>query len=445
MTEKNNVLRKFLSEEQIANLPDQNVRQSWAFEPYLQLANDNVQNNVEIMLDDLCVAWMATFEVRKPSTKTQQHFIDCANVIMANLLRAYCKNTNMTVGIHRRKDRLDRERRYRPEYMTANRFIMAQDWLMKFGHMQLVRRGYNFGNEGQTTRVAITDKAATELEAHELTLRDFRISRPDEAILLKGKDDQLCRYEDNGKTEAMRTALDKINTLLSNTVISTTRTLTRLDRKPSYIGKRVYLGRIFNYGSFETGGRFYGGWWQYIRKHARRLILLDGVSTVEADYRGFNPSMLLAKADLPIPNDPYSLIPGVSDCEELRDHAKTTLAALLNSKTGRTDQPKGFDTGRHGMTAEDFRLSVHDAFPMLQVLLGQNVGMKLQRAESDLAEQVMLHFVDQGHPILPIHDAFMVQENLKDELVQVMQDTFKTRYGQIPPVKVILPFNVVRS
>ena len=114
--------------------------------------------------------------------------------------------------------------------------------------------------------------------------------------------------------------------------------------------------------------------------------------------------MLLAKAGHPIPDDPYSLVAGVSQSKELREHAKTTLAALLNAPSGNTKEPRNFDEDKHGMTADAFRQSLHVAFPMLQGLLGQNTGMRLQRDESDLAELVMLHFIDQGLPILPIHD-----------------------------------------
>lgn len=140
-------IRQFLTDEQIANLPNQLKGQSWPFEFHLQLHDDNVQNNLNNTLDDLCVAWMATFETRQPSTTTQQHFIDAANVIMVNLLRAYCKNRDMLVGIDRRKGKLDRERRYRPKYMTTKRFITVQDWLIRFGLMRVEQKGYNFAGE----------------------------------------------------------------------------------------------------------------------------------------------------------------------------------------------------------------------------------------------------------------------------------------------------------
>lgn len=445
MVDRHQVLRKFLSEEQIRNLPNQLKGQSWAFEPHLRLVNDDVQNNLDNTLDDLCAVWMATFDTRKPSMKTQQHFIDVANVIMANLLRAYCKHKDMLVGISRRKGRLDRERRYRPKYMTADRFILVQDLLLEHGYMRIEQRGYNFAGDGRTTRVIISDEVVRDLGANDLTLSDFRIDKPDEVILLKNSDDKLCAYEDTDETNTMRSNIDLINEVLCKTEISTSRTLTLHDRKPDFVGDKVILYRQFHYGAFESGGRFYGGWWQYIRKHARRLITLNGVPTVEVDYSGFNAAMLLAKSGRSIPNDPYSLVAGVSERKELRDHAKTTLAAMLNSKSGNTEEPRNFDESKHGMTADAFRQSVHDAFPMLQGLLGQNTGMKLQRYESDLAETVMLHFVKQGLPILPIHDAFIVQEHLQDELVQVMKDAFKTMHGQAPQVRVTLPLYAVRS
>lgn len=439
MAEIHKAFVHLLSGQQIASLPDQRKGEAWVFEPYLRMTNTDLQNDVDNILDDLCVAWMNSFEARKPGIEAQQHFIDCANVIMANLLRARCKHAVITVGIHRRKDRLDRERRYRPRYMTANRFIKAQDWLVEFGMMQITQKGYNFGSEGQTTRVALAEKAATQLDISELSLRDFKIEKPEETILLKDKNDQLSKYADTGQTTAMRNALERINAQIGSTDISTSRPLTSNQRKLEFAGTRASLYRVFNYGSFETGGRYYGGWWQHISKGARRLIQLDGVPVIEADYRGFNAAVLLAQAGLPIPDDPYSVIPGVSRCTTLREHGKTTLAAMLNSATGHTSEPRDFDTEKHGMAPEAFRSLVQDAFPMVRDMMGQKMGMKLQRQESDLAEQIMLYFVDQGLSILPMHDAFLVQEHLSDELVQVMQYTFNQQYGQIPPIKVITP------
>ncbi|MEP2153352.1 MAG: hypothetical protein ABJI43_23890 [Roseobacter sp.] len=137
------------------------------------------------------------------------------------------------VFIDRRKGTLDRERRYRPKNMTTKRFITVQDWLIKFDLMWIEQKGYNFVGEGQTTRVLITDEAVRDLEVDDLSLDDFRIEKPDEAILLKNNDDRLSTYEDTDETNVMRFNLDRINEVLSKTDISTSRTLTLHDRNPN--------------------------------------------------------------------------------------------------------------------------------------------------------------------------------------------------------------------
>ncbi|WP_146636142.1 hypothetical protein [Nioella nitratireducens] len=419
-----------------AKLPNQLGGQSWAFEPYLVSSNPDAQNLIDLLMDDVCAKWAASFPHRKPSRDTEQKFIDCGSAILANLMRAQCNKWPTTIGMYRSKDALDREKRYRPEYMTADRVRLVQDCLCKHGYVEMVKRGFNLPGHSQTSRFALTEKGEAELQADDWTFADFRVDKGKETIRLKDAKDQLCGYNDTPEVDDMRARLDEINAKLDATDIDTTRTLTIHDRKPEYQGRKVRLHRVFNRGDFDHGGRFYGGWWQNVKSHVRPAITIDGQHTIEADFRGFNPAVLLAEAGQPIPDDPYSPIVGANAPDDLRDHAKATLAALLNSKTGMTEEPRNFDSARWGMTAEDFRAKVLDAFPMVPAMLGTDKGLTLQRLESDLAEAIMLHFVRPGHAILPIHDAFIVQAHLERELVQVMKDTFKARLGQVPPVKV---------
>ncbi|MCE8513564.1 hypothetical protein KBY22_12715 [Ruegeria pomeroyi] len=418
-----------------ATLPSQLADHSWAFEPYLVVSNPNAQNLIDLLMDDVCAEWTASF-ARKPSIDRQQAFIDCGGVILANLMRAKCNKWPTTIGMRRGKGALDRERRYRPDYMKAALFITAQDRLMKSGYVEMVKSGFNLPGYSQTSRFVLTARGVLELEAEEWDFADFKVDRGRETIRLKDAEDRLCGYDDTPETMAMRARLDEINAKLDATDIDTTRPLTIHDKRPDYKGRKLRLYRVFNRGNFNHGGRFYGGWWQVIKKHARPTFTIDGQHTIEADFRGFNPAVLLAEAGQPIPDDPYAPIVGANAPDDLRDHAKATLAALLNSKTGTTEEPRDFDSARWGMTAEGFRQKVLDAFPMVPAMLGTDKGLTLQRLESDLAEAIMLHFVRQGHAILPIHDAFIVQAHLERELVQVMKDTFKARLGQVPPVKV---------
>lgn len=420
-----------------ANLPSQLGDNSWAFEPYLLLSNPDAQNLLDLVTDDICAAWAATLPERKPSRDTEQKFIDCSVTILANLLRAECNRWPTTIGMRRGKGALDCEKRYRPKYMTAGRFITVQDWLIKTGYVAQVTSGFNLPGYSRTSRFALTEKGAHELQAKDWGYSDFKVARGREAIRLKDSKNRLCDYDDTAMTAALRAQVDEINAKLDKTDIDTMRPLTIYDKKPEYKGRKVRLHRVFNRGNFDHGGRFYGGWWQNIKKHVRPAIMIDGKHTIEADYRGFNPAVLLTEKGQPIPQDPYSPIVGTNAPDDLREHAKATFAAFLNSKSGTTAEPRNFDSTRWGMTADEFRQKVLDAFPMVPAMLGTDKGMKLQRLESDLAETIMLHFVRQGHAILPIHDAFIVQADLEGELVQVMKDTFKARLGQTTNVRVI--------
>jgi|TARA_R110002049_G_scaffold264247_1_gene440383 hypothetical protein len=419
-----------------AKLPNQLGDHSWAFEPYLVVSNPEAQNLLDLLMDDVCAAWTATFPKRKPSTSTQQKFWDCGSAILVNLMRAECNRWPTTIGMYRSKGALDRERRYRPKFMTADRFRTVQDWLIKCGHIDMVQSDFNLPGYSQTSRFALTKEGARELQIDDWTFADFTVDRGRESIRLKDLNDRLCGYGDTPETVAMRERLDEINAKLDAADIETTRPLSIHDRKPEYQGLKVRLHRVFNRGNFSYGGRFYGGWWQNVKSRVRPAIMIDEQHTIEADFSGFNPAVMLAETGQPIPKDPYSLVVGMDAPDDLRDHAKATLAALLNTKTGATEEPRNFDRARWGMTAEDFRAKVLDAFPMVPALLATDKGMKLQRLESDLAEAVMLHFVRQGHAILPIHDAFIVQAHLERELVEVMKDTFRARLGQAPHVKV---------
>ncbi|QPZ93373.1 hypothetical protein [Thioclava electrotropha] len=310
---------------------------------------------------------------------------------------------------------------------------------MTRGLVSMVKAGHQQEDYAETARYALTEAARTVLPLSRLTVRDFTIGRRDEVIRLKDAEGHLTRYLDTPETEAMRANLRRLNDLLEGTDIALARPANPLaDFDDEYSGQKIDLYRVFNKGSFAQGGRFYGGWWQHAKKHLRPFITIDGQSTIEADFKGLHPAILFAKAGLDIPPDPYSLVPGITDNETLRDYAKTTFLALLNADNT-TKEPRNFDSVVHGMTAEAFRRRVKDAFPMLPGVFGTGIGRYLQREDSDMAEKIMLHFADRGVPVLPVHDSFIIAAEHKDELVRVMEAVFHDRYGQIPTITLKAP------
>lgn len=430
-------LTAFMTEAQIAELPDQRGVRSWAFEPYLELHHHTANTALGPVLEELSAHWVQGFQ-RMPNPQRQDNFIKCLRAILLNLMRVWTVDATLTVGIPSGKGRLDKEKRYRPRFMSVQYHRAALALLQERGLVWIVKAGHQQEDYAETARYSLTEAACYLLPASGLTARDFSIGRRDEVILLKDTEGRLTRYSDTSETRGMRANLHRLNDLLVGTGITTTRSAHPLnDFDDKYSGQKTDLYRVFNNGRFAQGGRFYGGWWQHAKKHLRRCITIDGQPTVEADFKGMHPAILFAKNGLDIPADPYAFVPGIAENETLRKHAKYTFLALLNAGRGDTAEPRDFDSAAHGMTAKEFRQLVRDAFPMLPGIFGTGIGLYLQREDSDMAERIMLHFAERDIPVLTVHDSFIIAARHRDELVRVMQRMFRDAYGQTPVVTVV--------
>ena len=62
------------------------------------------------------------------------------------------------------------------------------------------------------------------------------------------------------------------------------------------------------------------------------------------------------------------------------------------------------------------------------------MGNGLQFQDSQLAEQIMLHFAQRDVLILPVHDSFIITRGLYSELVDVMYDEFEKMFNV--PIKI---------
>lgn len=420
-------------------LPDQRGLRSWAFEPYLELNHYAACAALGPVLNDLHTHWIQGY-TRRPDPVRQGDFVGCLRVILLNLMRVRCVDAKLTVGISSSKGPLQAEIRYRPKFMSVHYHVNALRFLQERGLVWMVKAGHQQDDYSETARYALSEHACNLLMTSGLEARDFSVGRRDEVIRLKDTEGRLTKYSDTPETKAMRANLRLVNDLLKGTDIATTREANLLtDFDDKYSGQTTDLYRVFNNGSFDQGGRFYGGWWQHAKKHLRRCITIDGHQTIEADFKGLHPAILFAKHGLAIPEDPYALVPGIADNDTLRGHAKTTFLALLNAGKRGTSEPKDFDAAEHGMTKATFQQSVRDAFPMLPGIFGTGIGLRLQREDSDLAERIMLHFAAKGVPVLSVHDSFIIAAEHKDELVQVMRAVFHETYGQLPMVTLKRP------
>ena len=195
--------------------------------------------------------------------------------------------------------------------------------------------------------------------------------------------------------------------------------------------RRLY--RIFHDDHLKTGGRFYGGWWQEIPEKYRQNIIIDGKRTVECDFSNMHPSILYAKEGLPIPDEAYSPIAG----EHNRDIVKRCFNAMLNASDEMSQPPRGVDITPTGYNWAQLKSRIRAFHEPIAQHFCKGAGMWLMREDSDLAEQVMLHFIKMGYPCLPVHDSFIMHHGLAGELEDKMKAVFTERYGVAPKIKLI--------
>ncbi len=75
----------------------------------------------------------------------------------------------------------------------------------------------------------------------------------------------------------------------------------------NYKQLQTSLHRVFNNSSFSYGGRFYGGEYQCIPRDCRRDILINGNTTIEADFSAYHISMIYHSNNIPVLADPYDI------------------------------------------------------------------------------------------------------------------------------------------
>ncbi|MEI2518108.1 hypothetical protein, partial [Acinetobacter baumannii] len=91
-------------------------------------------------------------------------------------------------------------------------------------------------------------------------------------VVLKGNDDQFIRYDPTHESIARQISeLRAYNAFIAAQEIAL----------PGWEAPKGAsdLTRIYNAGSWELGGRHFGGWWQDVPSQQRRNILINGKTT----------------------------------------------------------------------------------------------------------------------------------------------------------------------
>ncbi len=206
------------------------------------------------------------------------------------------------------------------------------------------------------------------------------------------------------------------------------------DTRPIYYRLELIktdLYRKFNNGSFDQGGRLYGGWWQNILSDYRKKIIIGGKPTVELDYSAYVFHMLYHQRGIQCEGYPYTL-DSISADEKprIKKLAQILINGSKKDRDKKADEPFNSDytNGQVLKMLEERHAPIADAFY-------SGAGIFLQRKDSDIALSIILSLMKKGIVALPVHDSFIVAVEHEEELRKEMIFWYKKEFGYNPIIK----------
>ena len=293
---------------------------------------------------------------------------------------------------------------------------------------------------------AITVSSSREMLWVQVTVGSYYDKRRKRTIKIKEKRD----YIDTANTKKMRSNLKTINQKLYETFIG----LWIKDKEHTKLNKRLkqsdkvelnfndkYLDRIFNDTDFSLGGRFYHGWWQQIPHEYRPYITINHQAVVELDYKHLHPAILYGMKNLPElwrGFDSYTL-----DMEGFKPEHRKPLKLIFQYMINNNLKKDAVNTIKAKGLAASFPYSAEELLeemikkhaPIKEYFFNKEMGMKLQKIDSDIAEYCMLKMIDKYDAlILPVHDSFIVQQDKIHILKEVMIEAYNKFVGGKVPI-----------
>ena len=308
------------------------------------------------------------------------------------------------------------------------------DALVEHGYVDHKKGFYDYSS--RTSRMRGKKKLFELIKRHEVTSQMVERHPNTECIILRDVNDNKkiqIEYEDTNETRSMRSVLVDYNNLLRRTHIDIPHVpeegiITSKGYKVLISDHEKFIRRVFNNGSFQEGGRFYGGWWQRLSKEWRTSIRLNRYPVVEHDYSGLHVRMLYAQEGMELEGDAYDLSEEGITTEDIRPFLKVMLLILLNAR----DEEQAIRAIRNEVhwneqLTTDLNLNdLIEAFTRrhepIHKYFYSGYGIQLQRIDSSIAQHVISHFTNKDIPVLCVHDSFIAPtihgEDLSKEMIK---------------------------
>lgn len=411
----------------------QNKPKDRPFNPYRLPGTENAKSLVRDVLGQL-MEYEAYRGLRKRKRKAadQQSFDALVTSLICDLVHIHLSAPERMIHISLSKRTQIRIKRYHAYSVSKTLPDVLQSMTSpEMGFLQLDkgRRGH-FGTGRQTT-LSPGPRLLSRIEAAELELGDLTENIQQESIVLKKSKEahwdkgEWMDYQDDRTTLEYRHQMFRINQWLVDADLYCDlfddRVIDPSDR---------FLRRIFNNGTFEQGGRLFGGFWQGMNKEQRKgNLFINGSPIVTLDFSQAGPLIAYSLADARPPSEDAYAIPWYTTLKN-RKSVKKVFNALLYSNKVPTRFPKGtrdgFDKKTSFQTLMEKIVEVHQP---IAHLFGTGVGLKIMFMESQILVKAMLDCIDHGIVALPVHDALIIPEEKAEEAKGIMLRAFKEVTG----------------
>lgn len=292
--------------------------------------------------------------------------------------------------------------------------------------------GRKVGNDGEAFAIkGFEDLAYDASQREPIILRAPKVRQGDKVI------QEEIAYRETPPTRSLRSQMTVINEWLAKAPLALLNESQQIlkgegYRLPLRDPSDRFLNRIFTNGSFESGGRLYGGFWQSMPKHERdKAIIIAGEGVCMLDYSQMGPRIVysLAKGAQPPPDDCY-MIPHYAV-------SRKGVKNILNAAFFVDHLPTRFPAGTRHLFPQWLKFpELRDAIlkfhaPIAEYLFSSRlIGHKLQNIESCIMVDVLLALKEAGIPAaLPIHDAVIVPVSASMLARDAMQQAFHKHTG----------------
>ena len=360
-------------------------------------------------------------------------------VVLANLYYTWLDDPEKYVGFYRMSNRYKARSMYNILNISTV-LIKIADNLIDQEYIDYKNGFYSYTK--RTARMRANNKLIKLFTQFNLQSDIVELLPSTPCIILrdiKDNNKEEMDYINTKELDSLRTSLVHYNNLLRKTHIAIPHypkegIIRSKGIKISYNPQNKFVRRIFNNGTFDDGGRFYGGFWQNIPRRWRTTIRIDGQPVVEHDYGGLHINLLYAQENEYFTGDPYSLQhPKYSD-EELRPYLKQLLLIMINCRTH-----KQVLYALRNAINWDTQLSIYSAFnhrEFIELLSGKHkpiqkyfysgYGITLQNIDSTIAHNIIENFTKRGIAILCVHDSFICCSDYGEELTKEMESAYKS-------------------